>query len=134
MPCLPGLLQPEPLSPHQAAADPCLHRRHSSTQSQSGSVSVQSLGLGMHISEHLWQVWILILNAISPLMPSCWGFSSAFGCVVSFFSEIQHFPVDSCSAVSCNFGVLAGEDVKYIHLLLVHFKFLKFSICYIYPI
>ena len=26
-------------------------------------------------SEHLWQVWGLILNAISPLLPSFWGFS-----------------------------------------------------------
>ena len=25
-------------------------------------------------SEHLWQVWGLILNAILPLLPSCWEF------------------------------------------------------------
>ena len=30
-------------------------------------------------SEHLWWVWGLILNAISPLLPSCWGFSFALG-------------------------------------------------------
>ena len=30
-------------------------------------------------SEHLWQVWGLILNVISPLLPSCWGFSFAHG-------------------------------------------------------
>ena len=29
--------------------------------------------------EHLWQVWGLILNMISPLLPSCWGFF-ALGC------------------------------------------------------
>ena len=29
---------------------------------------------------------------------------------VSFFSGIQHSPVDGCSAVSWDFGVLAGED------------------------
>ena len=34
IPCLPGLLQPEPLSPQQATADPCLCRRHSKTQRQ----------------------------------------------------------------------------------------------------
>ena len=34
-------------------------------------------------SEHLWQVWGLILNVISPLLPSCWGFSSALGHGVS---------------------------------------------------
>ena len=100
---------------------------------QSGSVSVQSLGPYMHTSEHLWQVWALILNAISPLLLSCWGFSSALRHVVSFFSGIWHFPVDRCSAVSWNFGVLAGEDVKYMHLLLVHFKFLKFSNFYVHP-
>ena len=30
-------------------------------------------------SERLWQVWGLILNAISPLLPSCWGFSFLHG-------------------------------------------------------
>ena len=35
-------------------------------------------------SECLWQVWCLILNVISPLLLSCWGFSFALGCGVSF--------------------------------------------------
>ena len=61
-------------------------------------------------SEHLCQLLGLILNAILPLLPSCWGFSFALGCGVSFFGGIQHSPVDSCPAASCNFGVLAGED------------------------
>ena len=30
-------------------------------------------------SQHLWKVWDLILNMISPLLPSCWGFSFALG-------------------------------------------------------
>ena len=30
-------------------------------------------------SEHFWQVWGLILNAISSLLPSCWGFSFLHG-------------------------------------------------------
>ena len=34
MPCLLGLQQPEPLSPLQATADPCLCRRHSNIQRQ----------------------------------------------------------------------------------------------------
>ena len=34
-------------------------------------------------SEHLWQVWGLILNVISPLLPSCWDFSFALGCGLS---------------------------------------------------
>ena len=29
---------------------------------------------------------------------------------VSFFGGIQHSPVDGCSSVSCNFGVLEGEE------------------------
>ena len=74
-----------------------------------------SQGLGVHKvlpepSEHLWQVWCLILNAISPLLLSCWGFSFALGRGVSFFGGIQHFPVDGCSASSFNFRVLTGED------------------------
>ena len=79
---------------------------------RSGSVSVESPGAHKVLfesSEHLWQVWGLILNTILPLLPSCWGFSFVFGCGVSFFGGIQHSPVDGCSAASCNFGVLAGE-------------------------
>ena len=30
-------------------------------------------------SERFWQVWGLILNMISPLLPSCWGFFFALG-------------------------------------------------------
>ncbi|CAM9299412.1 unnamed protein product [Rangifer tarandus platyrhynchus] len=41
-----------------------------------GSWSVQGL---FEPSECLWWVWSLILNAISPLLPSCWGFSFALG-------------------------------------------------------
>ena len=74
---------------------------------RSGSVSVGSMGPGVHKvlfqpSEHLWQVWGLILNAISPFLPSCWGFSFALG--------IQHSLVNGCSAVSFSFGVLVGKD------------------------
>ena len=49
-------------------------------------------------SEYLWWVWGLILNVISPLLPSCWGFSFALVCGVSFFGGIQHFPVNGCLA------------------------------------
>ena len=34
-------------------------------------------------SEHLCQLWGLILNVISPLLPSFWGFSFALGCGIS---------------------------------------------------
>ena len=51
---------------------------------------VGSLGPGVHKvlfepSKCLWRVWGLILNMILPLLPSCWGFSFALGCGVSFF-------------------------------------------------
>ena len=75
--------------PVAVTADLCLLRRHSTLKDRSGSVSVGSLGPGAHKvlfkpSEHLWQVWGLILNVILPLLLSCWGFSFALGHGVSF--------------------------------------------------
>ena len=110
----PGLLQPEPLPLRQATADPYLHRR---LKHRSGSVSVGSLDPGAHKvlfepSRHLWWVWGLIVNVILPLLTTCWGFPFVLGRGVSFFGETQQSPVDGCSAVSCNFGVLAGEDER----------------------
>ena len=61
-------------------------------------------------SKHLWKVWGLILNAVSPLPLSCWGFSFALEHGVSVFGEIQHSPVNGPSAASCNFGVLAEDE------------------------
>ena len=106
------LLHPEPLPLWQATADPYLHRR---LMQRSRSVSVGSLGLGVHKVlfepfKHLWRVWGLILNMILPLLLSCWGFSFALGSGLSFFGWIKHSPVDGCSASGCNFGVLTGED------------------------
>ena len=60
-------------------------------------------------SECLWQEWGLILNMMSPLLPSCWGFSFALGRGVSSFGGLQHSSVDGCLAVSCSFGVLTGD-------------------------
>ena len=100
---------PKSLSLWQATADWYLHRR---LKHRSGSVSAWSLGPGAHKvlfepSQHLWWVWDLILNAILPLLTSCWGFSFALGHGVSLFGGIQQ-SIDACSAVSCNFGVLTG--------------------------
>ena len=72
-----------PLLTHSSAGD-----THS-LKGRSGSVSVGSLGPGVHKalfepSEHLWWVWGLILNMILLLLPSCLGFSFALGCGVSF--------------------------------------------------
>ena len=78
---------------------------------RSGSVSCQGhCSLPLVSSEHLWQVWDFVLNAIAPVLPSCWGFAFALGQGVSFFGGIQHSPVNGCSASTCDFGVLTGED------------------------
>ena len=62
------------------------------------------------LSECLWWVRGLILNAIAPFLLSCCGFSLDLGYGVSLFGRFQHSPVDGCSAASCNFDVLTGED------------------------
>ena len=59
---------------------------------RSGSVSVGSLdpaapNVLFKSSEYLWRVWGLILNMISPLLPSCLSFSFSLAHGVSF-SEI----------------------------------------------
>ena len=75
---------PEALSLQQATSDLFLCRRHSDTvlaQSLWVSGSWCTLGL-FEPSKCLWWVWGLILNAISPQLPSCWGFSFAHGCRV----------------------------------------------------
>ena len=84
---------------------------------RSDSISVGFLGPGADMvlfepSEHLWRVCGLILNAILPLLLSCWAFSFALDCGVSFFGGIHHSSVDVCSAVSCNFGVRTGEHER----------------------
>ena len=116
----PGLLHPESLSLWQATADLYLLRRHSNTvlaQSLWGLWVWCSQGL-FGPSECLWWAWGLILffggrvdskcDFFPPttllgllLCPLVWGI---------FIGGIQLSPVHSCSAVSCNFGVLAGED------------------------
>ena len=80
---------------------------------RSGSVSLGSPGAHKVLFEpsaHLWWVGGLILNVILLLLSSCWGLSSPLLCGVSPFGGIQHSPVDSCSAASCNPGVLTRED------------------------
>ena len=99
-----------PLVTHTSAGDT------QKLKGRSGWVSVGSLGPDTHKalfepSKHLWRVWGLILNMILPFLLSFWGFFFALGFWGIFFAGIQHSPVDDCSAVSCNFGVLAGEDV-----------------------
>ena len=42
---------------------------------------------------------------IAPLLRSHCGFFFVFQCRISFFGRFQHFLVNGCSAVSCDFGV-----------------------------
>ena len=86
------------------------HSKAGLAQSFVGSLGPSDQKVLFEPFKHLWWVWGLILSAISPLLLSCWGFSFALGCGVSFFGGVQHSPVDGCSAASCNFGVLAGEE------------------------
>ena len=89
---------------------PCPHGRQLLTRTSSGdtqthkgrsdSVSVGSPGAHKVLfepSEHLWQVCGLFLNVISPLLPSCWGFSFTLGCRVSFFGSGQFSSVAQSS-------------------------------------
>ena len=108
------LLHSEPLP----CSSPLLtHTATGDTQTQfwlslcgvSGSWCAQGL---FEPSEHLWQVWGLIPNMVSPLIPSSWGVSFAHEHGVSFVCGIQHSPVDGSSAVTCSFGVLAGENER----------------------
>ena len=110
-----GLRHLELLSPWQATADLCLCRRHSNTERQvwlslfgvSGSWCTQGFVWALWAS---LQIWGLILNVVSSLLLSCWGFSFALRHGVSFLGGIQYSPVDGCSGSKCNFGVFTGED------------------------
>ena len=95
----------------QATADPHLRRRQSNTVLGQSLCGLEALVHARFVpSERLWWIFGLILNIISPLLLSCWGFSFTHGCGVSFFGGIQHSPVDGYSAASCNFGVLAEDE------------------------
>ena len=98
-----------PLLAH-VSADNTKHSKAGLAQSLVGSLGPSEQKVSFEPFEHLWWVWGLILSAVSPLLLSCWGFSFALGCGVSFFGGVQHSPVNGCSAASCNFGVLAGEE------------------------
>ena len=84
----PSLLHPEPLSLRQSTADRTFT---GDAQTQfclslcgiPGSWCTQGL---FEPSERLWQKWGLILNANSPLLPSCWAFSFAPGHGLSPYS------------------------------------------------
>ena len=69
-------------------------------------------------SEHLWRVWGEILSEIlnESLRLCCLaGASPLHFHVASSFGGIQHSPVNGCSAASCSFGVLAGDECTSIY-------------------
>ena len=93
-----------PQSPCSCSSPLLTHTSVGDTQTQfclsfcrvSGSWCTQGL---FEPSEHLWQVWGLILNEISPLLPSCSGLSFALehgvspqSCFNAMQSLLQHLP------------------------------------------
>ena len=98
----PGLLHPEPLP----CSSPLLTRTSTGdTRAQfclslcgvSGSWCTQGL---FEPSEGLWRLWGLILNVISPLLPSCWASLLPLDVGYLFLMGIQHSPVEDCSAAA----------------------------------
>ena len=81
----PGLLYPEPRPLQQSTADTYPLRRRPDTVLSRSLWGLWVLVCIRYVepSEHLWWVWALIPNAISHLLPSCWGFSFALGCGIS---------------------------------------------------
>ena len=49
-------------------------------------------------------------NMIVPILPFCCSFSFVLRCRVSFFGRFQHRPINGCSAVSGDFGVLTEDE------------------------
>ena len=102
----------------------CTSRGDTQTiKGRSGSVSVGSPGVHKVLfdpSKNLWWARGLILDAISPLLPSFLGFSCALWHGVSFFFyEIQHSPVNGCSAGSFNFGVLTEDEQMFFYSTII---------------
>ena len=119
-----GLLQPELLSPWQATADPCLHRRHLNTQRQvwlslcgvSGSWWAQ--GFVQALQASLEGKLGLILNVILPLQPYCWDFLFALEHGASFFFWWN--PTFSCRWLfSSELQFWSSHRIRWVHILLL---------------
>ena len=90
----PGLQHPEPPPLRRPLMTRTSTGDTQTFKGRAGSVSVGSPGTHkvlFELFERRWWMWDLILSVISPLLPSCWDFSFALGCEVSFFGGIQHF-------------------------------------------
>ena len=114
-PCLCG----RPLLTHTSSGDA------QTLKGSSGSVSVGSPVAHKVLfepSKHLWQVWGLILNAVSPPPTILLGLLL---CPWTWFGEIQHSTVNGCSAASCNFGVLEGDECTSFYSAVLSYFFIK---------
>ena len=100
---------PVPIAGHCRSVPPQETLKHSKAGLVQSLVGITALFPGS------WWAWGFVCTLWASLAvmrfdsKSCWDFF-ALGHRVSFFCGIQHSPVDGCSAVSCNFGVLSGED------------------------
>ena len=99
----------------QATVDPYLCRRHWNTQRQ---VWFSLCGISWCAQGFVWALQASLVgmgfaSKCNFTPPTIFlGFSFALGRGVSFFGGTQHSPVENCSTVSCNFGVLIGEDER----------------------
>ena len=70
-------------------------------------------------SKHIWWVWGLIPNMISPLLPSCWFSSFAIGLGVFFFFWWD--PTFSCRWLfSSKLQFWSSRRRRWVHILLLH--------------
>ena len=109
----PDLLPPELLPWQQAINDPYLCRRHSNTQRQ---VWLSLCRFSCYAQGLAWALWSSLVGMQSDskcdlIIPTILlGLLLCPWKSVSFINGLQHSPVNGCSAKTCNFGVLAGED------------------------
>ena len=66
----------------------------------------------LSLSNHVILVKVTVFSSVKLFLVYLPHETFALGHGISFFGGIQHSPVDGCSAVSCNFGVLTGEDKR----------------------
>ena len=101
---------PVPAADHCQPVSPQEMLKHSSL-----SVSVGSLGPGIQSffepSESLWWEQGFILNANSPLLLSCWGFSFALGCGVAPHSHSRNWIKQEIARV--NVDILEISELKW---------------------